>query len=486
VLSQTFKRIFSFPVMLAGLLVLLGSVTVRARLDDPDMWWHLKTGEVIWNTHSIPVADQFSYTTNHQVSIPQEWLSELTIYCAYKLSDLSGLMLWLVFFTAALVIAGYLLCSLYSGNAKVAFVGALIVWFFSTVGLAVRPQMIGYLFLIVELLVIHLGRRGNPRWFFWLPPLFALWINCHASFVLGIIVGGIYLFCSFFDFQAGLLISSRWDAHRQKTLALALATSAAALFLNPVGYKQILYPIDAMRHLTVNLGNVQEWRATSLADGRGAALMLVLLCSFLLMTVRKSEIHLDELLLMGAATWLGVSHVRTLFVFGILAAPILSRQLSTLWENYDLEKDRIWPNAVMIGLSLMGAILVFPGAQDLEAQVEAGSPVKAVEFLKANHLSGPMLNAYQDGGYLIWAAPEYPVFVDGRGDVFEWSGVLTEFGDWSTLQVNPNLLLEKYKINFCLLLRESPMVHVMQLLPGWKMVYSDDNSVIFERITSGG
>ena len=69
----------------------------------------------------------------------------------------SGLMLWLCFFSAALLIAGYALCSLYSGNAKVGFLGALAIWFFATSGLAIRPQMIGYLLLIIELLLLTSG-----------------------------------------------------------------------------------------------------------------------------------------------------------------------------------------------------------------------------------------------------------------------------------------------------------------------------------------
>ena len=77
------RRIFSFPVMLAGLLAMLAVLTVRQRFNDPDMWWHLKTGEVIWTTHTIPTTDLFSYTTNHHGWIPHEWLSQVLIYGAY-------------------------------------------------------------------------------------------------------------------------------------------------------------------------------------------------------------------------------------------------------------------------------------------------------------------------------------------------------------------------------------------------------------------
>jgi hypothetical protein len=118
---------------------------------------------------------------------------------------------------------------------------------------------------------------------------------------------------------------------------------------------------------------------------------------------------------------------------------------------------------------------------DIAKQIDEGNPVKAVEFIKTHHLSGNMLNAYVYGGYLIWAMPEKPVFFDGRGDLFEWSGVLGEFSKWTTLQSNPNELLDKYGVDFCLLNIDSPMARVLPLLPGWKIIYSDNASIIVAR-----
>jgi hypothetical protein len=467
--------------MLAGLLAVLAVLTVRARFGDSDMWWHLKMGEIIWTTHTIPLADVFSYTTNHQSSIPQEWLSQVAIYAAWKWAGFSGLMFWVSFLTAAVLIAGYGFCSLYSRNAKVAFIGAMIIWLFATVGFSVRPQMIGYLLLIAELVFIHLGRTRDPRWFFSLPILFALWINCHASFMLGIILATVILFTSLFSFQAGCLTAQRWNPRARRMMAFSLLLSLAALFVNPVGIRLILYPFNAMLNLHLNLSSVQEWAPLNMTEERGVALLALLLCIFLLVAIRRSELFFDELLLLAIGTWMAVSHLRMCFLFGILAAPILSRMLSTSWEGYDAETDRIWPNAVMIGFSLLAIFLAFPDSRNLQEQVDNQCPKKAVDFIKANHLSGPMLNDYGFGGYLIWAAPEHPVFVDGRGDVFEWTGVLSEFGKWATLQSDPNVLLQKYNISFCLLTRQSPMVHVLPYLHGWKMVYSDNNSVIFVR-----
>jgi hypothetical protein len=475
------EKVFSFPALLAVLLAVLATLTVRGRFDDPDMWWHLRMGQVIWTTHTIPLTDLFSYTTGHQALIPQEWLAQLAIYGAWKSGGLSGLMFWFWLFTAVFLIAGYGLCWLYSGNVKVAFLGALVIWLFSTVSFAIRPQLIAYLLLIAELALIHLGRARNPRGFLWLPLLFTVWINCHGSFMLGIVLAGAFLFTSFFSFRLGSISSQRWDARCRRTFLLAMILSLAALFLNPTGLRQILYPFDTMLHMHILLGNVDEWAPLTMSEARGVALLAVLLCIFLLAAARRAELFFDELLLLMLGTWLAVSHMRMLVVFGVLAAPILSRQLATSWEGYDRQKDRIWPNALLIGASLLAVWLAFPSRQNLEKQVEEQSPVKAVQFLKAHPLSGPMLNDYGLGGYLIWAAPEYPVFIDGRTDIYEWSGVLGEFGDWATLRTDPHALLQKYNIGFCLLSRQSPMAHVLPLMQDWKIVYSDQNSVIFAR-----
>ena len=475
------QRVSSFPVMLACLLVVLAVLTVRSRFDDPDMWWHLKTGEIIWTTHTIPTTDLFSYTTNHHAYVAHEWLSQVLIYGAYKFGGYPGLMLWLCFFTSALFIAGYGLCWLYSENAKIGFLGALTIWLFATIGLAPRPQMIGYLLLVIELLLLHLGRTRNPRWFLGMPPLFAIWVNCHGSFFLGLIVAGVFLLGSLFNFQRGLLVSPRWDPHCRRMLTLALVLSVAALFLNPIGAKQILYPLETLLHQPIGLSQVDEWQPLQLVDERGLAFMGVLGSIFLLVIVRRTELLWQELLMLALGTWMAASHRRMIFVFGILAAPILSRLLSTSWEDHNDEQDRPLLNAVFITASLLTALWAFPNQQILARQVEERSPVKAVEFMKAHPLSGRMLNEYVYGGYLIWAAPEHPVFVDGRADVFEWTGVLGELTKWATLQSDPNELLDKYRIDFCLLARESHMATVLPLLHDWTAVYSDNNSVIFMR-----
>ena len=92
-----------------------------------------------------------------------------------------------------------------------------------------------------------------------------------------------------------------------------------------------------------------------------------------------------------------------------------------------------------------------------------------------------MLNEYVWGGYLIWAAPERKVFIDGRADIFDWTGVLNEYGRWATLREDPRLLLDKYNVDYCLLRAGAPMAQVLPHMAGWRRAYHDSIAVVFVR-----
>lgn len=483
-LTKISRRVFSFPVMLATLLVVLAVLTVRSRFNDPDMWWHLKVGEIIWNTHTIPTSDLFSFTTNNHAWTPHEWLSQLIMYSTWKLGGYAGLMVWLCVATSIFLIAVYTLCAVYSGNAKVALIGALAAWEFGTVGMANRPHMIGYLLLTCELLIIHLGRSRDRRWLWVLPPLFAVWVNCHGSFFFGLMVLAIFLACSWIGFRTGSLVSFRWDEASRKTLTAVFALTILALFLNPSGLKQLIYPLDTMLNQTTSMEFIEEWQPLTFVNVRDLTFLAVAGSIFLVVLLRHAELRLEELLLVGLGFGMAIRHGRMLFVFGVLVAPVFSRLLSNLWDGYEPARDRRAPNLVMMLAAFTVVAVAFPRTTDLQRQVNQANPVKAVEFIRHAGLSGRMLNDYSYGGYLIWAAPEHKVFVDGRADIFDWTGVLGEYQRWWLLRENPESLLDKYKIDLCLMSRNAGITQVLPYLPGWKRIYGDDLSVIFARGTA--
>jgi len=355
------------------------------------------------------------------------------------------------------------------------------VWLFSTIGLEIRPHLIGYLLFICELIVIHLGRARSARWFWALPPVFALWVNFHSSFFFGLILLGVVLFFSFVEFEAGLLVSERWPRDARRMLAIAFGLSVAALFLNPIGPKLLWYPLDMMFHQNSFLALIQEWQPLGFSDFRGIAQIGIAGAVILIPLIRITKLYALELALLALGLYLSLPHERMLFLFGILVAPVISRLLAQAWDRYDPQRDNAVAAAVILAVVAGVIALSFPSGRMLDQEVEKANPTKALQFLRTSRLTGPMLNEYVFGGYLIWAAPERKVFVDGRTDLYEWAGVLAEYRSWSLLESDPQLLLDKYHIRICFFSRTAPITRVLSLLPGWKKVYSDDMAVIFAR-----
>lgn len=118
--------------------------------------------------------------------------------------------------------------------------------------------------------------------------------------------------------------------------------------------------------------------------------------------------------------------------------------------------------------------------QALEQRVARSFPRGAVEYLRQHPVAGRMLNEYDWGGYLIWSlGPAHKVFIDGRADIYEYGGVLSDYFRMINVEPDTLFLLRKYGVKACLLKREAPLGTLLAALPGWEPVYTDELSVVF-------
>jgi hypothetical protein len=81
--------------------------------------------------------------------------------------------------------------------------------------------------------------------------------------------------------------------------------------------------------------------------------------------------------------------------------------------------------------------------------------------------TGPLLNEYDWGGYLIYRAPERKVFVDGRLFPF-YPAVLRDYRDAVELRPNWKDVLAKYDVREVLLMPGKPLAVVLRE-DGWKV-----------------
>jgi hypothetical protein len=468
------RRLFSYNVLFGAAVAFVSIVTVGSRLNDPDLWFHLKLGEIIWNTRAIPTSDTFSYTAYGHAWTAHEWLAQVSIYAAYRLGGYSGLMLWLALLSSLLFVGVFVLSRRRAGAALAAFVGAMTALFFASVGMSIRPQMIGLTMLTAEMLVLEAAARDR-RWLVLLPPLFAVWVNCHGSYWFGLAVLFVYWVCS----RAGVIDGLKSE-REPRALGVVLLLCAAALCCNPVGIRLLLYPFNVALQQTTSMIGIEEWLPPDLGSARGLAMVALPGALLLAIILGRAHLTLRELLLMGMALLLAMRHVRMLFVFGIVIGPIVARVLAPAFGP-DSRKEHPVLNAILLAAFAVMIARIFPTPAELRDQVQRTSPVAAVEFIRHAGVAGPMLNEYGFGGYLIWSLPEQKVFVDGRGDVFDWTGVLAEYGRWATLSEDPRVLLDKHGVRLCLLSKRAPLARVIPYLQGWRTAYSDEVATVFVR-----
>ena len=113
-------------------------------------------------------------------------------------------------------------------------------------------------------------------------------------------------------------------------------------------------------------------------------------------------------------------------------------------------------NLVIIAVLLVWAAKLLPGRTEVADSLAKDYPVGAVQYLRQHPQPTGMFNDYSYGGYLIWQlGPQHKVFIDGRADLYEYSGVFQDYAHISNLESNALSLLGKYNIESCLIKRKN-------------------------------
>jgi len=114
--------------------------------------------------------------------------------------------------------------------------------------------------------------------------------------------------------------------------------------------------------------------------------------------------------------------------------------------------------------------------------VAAEYPVEALPYLREHPHPTGLFNEYGWGGYLIsQLGPSQAVFIDGRGDLYEHSGVLVDYFAAASGQGEALRILARHNVNSCLVNRSSALAGLLANSSGWKLVYSDGLAEIFDR-----
>lgn len=476
------QQVLSFPVMLASFLV--GFVFLQARLFtvDPDLWWHIKVGNAILSTHHWPVSDYYSFTVSNQPWIAYEWLGEVLLAAANRIGGIPALDALLFLLGSAIVIALYTLMTIRSGKSKAAFIGSAMLLLLATVSFSLRPQMLGYLFLILTLVALERFRQGKSRMLWFLPVLMLLWVNTHGSWIIGMGTIFVYWMSGLVEFKLGDLQAKRWDLIDRQRISFVFLLCLTVLPITPYGTRIAASPFEFAFSLPLNVASIEEWQPIAFNMFGGKLFLFLILSLLLTQVLVRNSWRLEELALFLFGTIMACLHVRFLLVFVPFFAPVIASILARWIPSYNRDKDKFVINAAVIATIVVLMIHYSPTSSELHKRVAKTFPVGAVAYLQEHPTDGPMFNNYGFGGYLVYSrGPEHKVFIDGRGDVYERGGLLADYLHISRLRPGALRVLAGYDIRSCLLQRDEPLANVLSDSPDWQRTYSDDTSVLFVR-----
>lgn len=435
-------------------------------------------------TGSPVYADVFSHTRAGQVHKNHSWLSQVIMFGVWRLAGHLGLTL----FVSSLATAGMIF--LYRAGAGTIYMRGFALVLGAACAAAFwspRPQMFTFFFSGV-LIFILLELKYKERDHLWsLPLLFVCWVNFHGGFVIGLLFLSAFLLGECANAALARGAARVQPKMLRKLLTIALL-SLAVMPVNPLGIDVFVVPLDTFR-----IGGlrryIHEWQPPDFSQPYtwGFAALLLLALGAIAASRRRADA--TEHLLIGGTLGLALLSGRNLSLFTIAAVPVATIHINDLLirRGWLLPfRTRETPGRSLINVLLIGLVAVgvlahaqYVSSDDIiQAAVSRRWPGGAARFLNASAHEGKLFNSYNWGGYLIFAARDFPVFIDGRTDLYRdfLDEYAAAYGGEAWRDV-----FERWEIDIALIESAGPLAEQLDAAPDWLLEYADEVASIYVR-----
>ena len=451
-------------------------------LIDSDIWWHLSTGSWILQNRTVPRTGIFSQFA----SLPwvdSSWTFDvLTAFCV-RIWGLAGLPVLLMLLQVAIAIAIFRL----AGGRRNFWPAVLLtaVAQFSIMPVSPRPAMCSLILLGCELtLLLRVRRTGDVRPLFWLPLLFAIWVNLDRQFSYGLIALALFWIAIIVEKSGVSWFDTQQTKISLRSLGLSSVASLFATMLSPYGYRSWL-PVWLSATNFAADRFFPELHSLRFRRPQDYILMLLVMAAFFMLGRRRSR---DLFLIAPLVVFAVVSFrfQRDSWLVVLAAVAIIGNTIpattTSLAESPRKSHLQSFATADLV-LFVLVVLFLRLDAHELPQWKFGGKqtlPWAAAEFIRQNRPPQPLFNAYAWGGFLTWALPDYPVLIDGRTDLY---------GDVANLPyfqaTTAEIPLQSYpgftQAQTILLESNSPLAQALTTLPGFRVAYQDRVAVVLVR-----
>jgi hypothetical protein len=454
---------------------------------DTDLYWHLAAGRYIVETRTVPLVDPFSSTMLGKPWVDIYWLAQAAWYLIYQAAGLAGLSL----LVAALVtLALFFVWKQLEGPV---FLRALIVLFAAVVSGPVwtaRPHLITYLLtaVVAYLLFLYKWKQIDRLWV--IPLLFILWVNTHGGYIAGFILLAAFIageaISNLFHITGREIVAWR----RLRKVLLISVISGAVLLINPQTINAILLPLKTVGLQTLQ-ASIDEWASPNFHQLFQQPFMWMLLLTLVIIGWSGRRLDVTDAITLTVFAYISFLARRNIGLFALVCAPILSRHAVALWEKSrwgQRQLSRGQPILNLLILIVVGCAAILkimiplsPAVQ--QPAVEAALPIGAADWIVQHRPSGTMFNGYNLGGYLLWRLwSDYPVYVDGRTDLYD-DAFLREYGTIINTAPGFEEALDRRDVHFIVIEKNAPLAVWLAQSDRWQLAYEDDQTVIYTKRT---
>ncbi len=403
---------FARSILLSALLAGAAFICMRGNgIADPDIWWHLRTGEWILNHGAVPHADPFSILGMARPWEAYSWLFDLLALKLFLRWGLVGLVSYSTGMVLAIAAAIYHLARRLQSDFAVVVLLTFVAIVCISPLFTPRPWLFTILFFVLETdVLMHVRKGGKTRDLVWLPLMFALWANLHIQFIYGLLMLG----AAALEPTAAVWRTKEKTALGPLKLWGLFVACCLATLVNPYGWG-IYRTAYGLASQSGVLSTVSEMQSMSFRQFSDYAVLFLALGAVGALAWNR-RFPLFETGMLTFATIVSFRSLRDAWVVAVLAIAVLASEL----PSEGRERGKLPALALLLVTGAVG-LLVFLSAAVLEVSnprlqelVAKEEPVRAVQFAKDHNFGGPLYNTYDWGGYLIWNLPALPVSIDGR------------------------------------------------------------------------
>jgi hypothetical protein len=467
-----------------------------------DFWYHLNMGRWVVEHGGLPSVEPFTYTSPESptgmefVVIKGYWLSQTILFLIYRSFGFHGVILFNAALFALLFHVLWRILRYQDMEPTTGLLmlipGILIAYYLDEV----RPQTFSFL---NALLVFHVlekgfqkikesppGRPFSATHFIFMPPLMLLWANLHPGFILGYCIIGIYLLVETGKYalsrkerlsRSGLINFSFWS------LTAFLASLINPNFI-PVSVFQTMISWNPIKGLIIELESPWHYSAIMGTPYFACGLVGIAALTFAFMAASYRKVRLSHAILYLGFAAAAANALRFVMLFTLMSVAVSGRYAAFLRNDHMKRYRPVTASLCLIFSAIFLVVSLNRNYIKQDAVYDESLPVKAVDFMENRGLPQPVFNPFEWGGYISWRLyPRYRVFIDGRTSnpvVYEkyrsarlglTKPVFEEYGI-NTVVFYPIYIVDR---------NVQPIVLSLIKDADWRLVYLDDNSVIFVR-----